>query len=89
MNVLHNFSDEAGLEGLGDKITEVERELEAADLDAKIEALRSARNKQTLWIKNYEDELDSLKKEVENVQEIRSSLDKTDTKCWKRTRLEP
>lgn len=73
---------------MGRKISEVERELDEADLDSKIEALRTARNKQTLWIKNYEDELDALRKEVENVQEIRNTLP-PDTKCWKRVRLEP
>jgi predicted nucleic acid-binding Zn-ribbon protein len=73
---------------LSKKIDEVETELESADLDSKIETLRTARNKQALWIKNYEDELEALRKEVENVQEIRAALP-PDTKCWKRIRLEP
>jgi len=81
-------SDEEGLDSLTRKISEVESELESADLDGKLEALRTARNKQTLWIKNYEDELESLRKEVENVQEIRNALP-SDSKCWKRIRLEP
>jgi len=73
---------------LNAKIAEVERELEVADLDSKIETLRTARNKQALWIKNYEDELEILRREVENVEEIRGALP-PDTKCWKRIRLEP
>lgn len=62
------FLDEEGLSSLTRKINEVEDELEKAGLDATIQTLRSARNKQALWIKNYEDELEILRKEVENVQ---------------------
>jgi hypothetical protein len=80
--------DEEGLEGLSKKISRVEAEFSNAGLDAKIAALREARNKQALWIKNYEDELEVLRREVENVQEIRNSLP-PDNKCWKRMRLEP
>ncbi|ODN05380.1 Laminin subunit gamma-1 [Orchesella cincta] len=84
---LDQINDE-GLETLSRKINDVERELEDADLDSKIDALRNARNRQTLWLKNYEDELDALRKEVDNVQDIRNALP-PDTRCWKRTRLEP
>lgn len=66
----------------------MERELEAADLDGKIESLRNARNRQTLWLKNYEDELDALQREVDNVRDIRESLP-PDSTCWKRIKLEP
>lgn len=66
----------------------VEAELNSAGLDEKIESLRDARNKQLLWIKNYEDELEFLQREVENVAEIRNSLPPK-RKCWKRMRLEP
>lgn len=62
--VINKFIDEEGLAGLGNKISEVERELEQADLDSKLEQLRNARNKQALWIKNSEDELEALRKEV-------------------------
>ena len=82
------FPDEEGLDGLERKISRVESEFNSAGLDEKIAALREARNKQALWIKNYEDELELLRREVENVQEIRNSLP-PDTKCWKRMRLEP
>lgn len=73
---------------MSSNITKVEMELDSAGLDDKIVALRSARNKQAGWIKNYEDELEALRKEVENVQEIRNTLPH-ENKCWKRIRLEP
>lgn len=82
------FLDEDGLEKLSDKIKDVEREFGTADLDSKLENLRNARNRQTLWLKNYEDELEALRKEVENVAEIRAALP-PDTRCYKRIRLEP
>jgi len=84
---MHSVDDE-GLEGLERKIIHVEAEFNSAGLDEKIEALREARNKQLQWIKNYEDELEFLRREVENVRVIRETLPPKG-KCWKRMRLEP
>ena len=79
---------EEGLDGLERKINEVEEQVAASGIDDKLESLRAARNKQAMWIKSYEDELEALRKEVDNVREIRKTLP-PDTKCWKRLRLEP
>ena len=70
------------------KINEVTQQVKESGIDEKLESLRVARNKQAMWIKSYEDELDALRKEVDNVREIRKTLP-PDTKCWKRLRLEP
>lgn len=84
----YGITDEDGLDSLKRKISEIENEMNNADIDNKIEKLREARNRQIIWVKNYEDELSALRLEVENVQEIRNSLP-DDSKCWKRIRLEP
>lgn len=61
-------------------------EIEAANLDKRIRTLTDAKNLQTQWVKNYEDEVNRLKLEVENIDDIKKALP---TDCYKRVRLEP
>ena len=66
----------------------IEREYLNAKVDEKLVELRTARNEQAKWMREYEEELAVLRKEVENVEAIRNTLP-LDTKCWRTNRLEP
>ncbi|XP_014218984.1 laminin subunit gamma-1 isoform X2 [Copidosoma floridanum] len=78
--------DNADLDRLEDRLRKAEAEIRAADLDQRIRALTEAKNLQTQWVKNYEDEVSRLRNEVENISDMRKVLPVT---CYKRVRLEP
>ncbi|XP_076248690.1 laminin subunit gamma-1 [Calliopsis andreniformis] len=78
--------DDEALDLLEKRLVVVEREIAAANLDQNIRALTEAKNLQTQWVKNYEDEISRLRMEVENIGDIRKVLP---TDCHKRVRLEP
>lgn len=71
---------------LEERLTAAEKEIKAANLDQRIKALTDAKNMQTQWVKNYEDEVNRLRIEVENIDDIRKALP---ADCFKRVRLEP
>lgn len=87
-NTIFAYPDAGQLGGLEGKITKLEQEFASENIDEKINELRGARNRQALWLKNYEDELVELRAEVENIEEIRNSLP-PDTICYRKIRLEP
>ena len=68
------------------RLNAAQNEIEVANLDNRIRALTDAKNLQTQWVKNYEDEVNRLRLEVENIDEIKKALP---TECYKRVRLEP
>lgn len=68
------------------RLTEAENELRQANLDKRLAGLRAARERQQHWLRNYEAEVDQLKKDVANVQEIRHAIP---GRCFRRVRLEP
>lgn len=77
---------DAELDHLETRLAAVEKEIAAANLDQNIRALTEAKNLQTQWVKNYEDEISRLRMEVENIGDIRKVLP---ADCHKRVRLEP
>lgn len=78
--------DDTHLNHLEERLTAAEKEIKAANLDQRIKALTDAKNMQTQWVKNYEDEVNRLRIEVENIDDIRKALP---ADCFKRVRLEP
>lgn len=81
-----SFVDDTELDRLEDRLVTAEKEIEAANLDQRIRALTDAKNLQTQWVKNYEDEVSRLRMEVDNIDDIRKALP---TGCFKHIRLEP
>jgi coxsackievirus/adenovirus receptor len=43
-------------------------------------------NQQAQWVKNYQDEVERLQADVQNIEDISNSLPDG---CWKRVQLEP
>jgi coxsackievirus/adenovirus receptor len=43
-------------------------------------------NQQAQWVKNYQDEVERLQVDVQNIEDISNSLPDG---CWKRVQLEP
>ncbi|KAH0534833.1 laminin subunit gamma-1 [Cotesia glomerata] len=88
INELENLPeiDDADLDRLEERLIAAEKEIRATNLDERIRALTDAKNLQTQWVKNYEDEVNRLRIEVENIDDIRKALP---TSCYKRVRLEP
>jgi laminin gamma 1 len=78
--------DNADLDRLEDRLSKAEAEIRAADLDQRIRALTEAKNLQTQWVKNYEDEVSRLRGEVDNINDMRKVLP---SQCYKNVRLEP
>lgn len=83
---LNLSADDADLNRLEERLVAAEKEIKAANLDQRIRALTDAKNLQTQWVKNYEDEVSRLRIEVENIDDIRKALP---TDCYQRVRLEP
>lgn len=73
------------MDRLEKRLMEAEREIQTANLEQRIKALTDAKNLQTQWVKNYEDEVARLRIEVENIDDIRKALP---LDCYKQTRLE-
>lgn len=68
------------------KLTDSENELRAANLDSRLSILTKARESQQNWIRNFDAEIEQLKKDVANIQEIRHAIPE---RCFRRLRLEP
>lgn len=68
------------------RLEEAERELRAANLDERLTTLKGARETQKSWMRNYDAEIEQLKKDVANIQEIRHAIPE---QCFRRVRLEP
>ncbi|XP_035207831.1 laminin subunit gamma-1-like [Stegodyphus dumicola] len=78
--------DSSQLDDLERLLALAEREFINADLGARAEALREAQEEQKQWMRDYEDEIEQLKKDVANVAAIRHSLPED---CYRRLVLEP
>ncbi|KAJ8665186.1 hypothetical protein QAD02_006848 [Eretmocerus hayati] len=78
--------DSGDLDRLERRLGDAEADIVAANLDARIRSLTDARVHQTTWVKNYEDEVNRLRKEVMNIEEISKVLP---NHCFKNPRLEP
>ncbi|XP_042902115.1 laminin subunit gamma-1 [Parasteatoda tepidariorum] len=78
--------DNSQLDDLERLLAVAERELINADLGPRTDALREAQVEQKKWMRDYEDEIEQLKKDVANVAAIRYSLPED---CYRRLVLEP
>ncbi|XP_064648977.1 laminin subunit gamma-1-like isoform X2 [Lineus longissimus] len=70
------------LEGL---LAKAEEDLEKAKLDERYNDMLRARTQQTRWVKDYTDELIQLRRDVDNIMEIR---DKLPDGCFKQIKIE-
>lgn len=84
LNALPEIKDN-DLDKLEERLISAENEINKTNLDQRIRVLTEAKNLQTQWVKNYEDEVARLRLEVENIEDIRNALP---TECFKRTVLE-
>ncbi|XP_012268511.2 laminin subunit gamma-1 [Athalia rosae] len=78
--------NEADLDRLEERLRQAEEEIKAANLDQRIRSLTEAKNHQIQWVKNYDEEVQRLRGEVENIEAIKLALPED---CYKRVRLEP
>ncbi|KAL0851757.1 hypothetical protein ABMA28_000069 [Loxostege sticticalis] len=78
--------DDQALDRLQASLDAAEQALRAADLDGKIKSLTEAKNNHQRWIKQYQEEHEQLRGEVDNVKEIMEQLP---VGCFKRIVLEP
>ncbi|XP_014222768.1 laminin subunit gamma-1 isoform X2 [Trichogramma pretiosum] len=85
LEALPEISNE-DLDRLEGSLRKAESEIHAADLDQRIRSLTEAKNLQTQWVKNYEEEVRKLGNEVANIVEMRKVLP---SECFKNVNLEP
>ncbi|XP_075991196.1 laminin subunit gamma-1 [Anticarsia gemmatalis] len=78
--------DAQALDRLEESLDKAEKDLKAVDLDGKIKSLTEAKNNHQRWMKQYEDEHDHLRLEVDNIKDI---LNQLPDGCFKRIVLEP
>lgn len=88
MPIIEDVQDIDGnlLNDLEKRLEQAEQELRNANLDNRLATLKTARDQQQMWMRNYELDIDRLKKDVANVNEIRLAIP---DQCYRRVRLEP
>ncbi|XP_075991463.1 uncharacterized protein LOC142986735 [Anticarsia gemmatalis] len=69
-----------------ESLDKTEKDLRAVDFDRNIRSLTDAKNNHQRWMKQYEDEHDHLRLEVDNIKDI---LNQLPDGCFKRIVLEP
>lgn len=80
------YIDPTSLDELQLRLERAEEEFQSANLDGRIQELKDARISQAQWVKNYQDEVERLQVDVQNIEDISNSLPDG---CWKRVQLEP
>ena len=80
------YDDSQDLNNLESRLQAAKTEFERANLDSRIESLTSAKQSQIQWMKSYQEEVDRLAAEVDNIQDIRDALPHD---CFKQLALEP
>lgn len=78
--------DVSTLDDLERRLEEAEKNYRSANVEYHMKTLLAKRSAQNQHINNFRDELDKLKLEVSNIEDIRNALPH---KCWKRLKLEP
>lgn len=78
--------DENYLQDLEQRLADAEKELKNSNLDLRIQDLQNLNQNQKGWIKDYQDEVNKLIRDVNNIAKIRESLPNG---CFRRSRLEP
>lgn len=68
------------------RLDDAENEVTRANLDERLASLDEMKNLQNQWKKNYQNEIDQLENEIQNIKLIAESLPEG---CFKRARLEP
>jgi coxsackievirus/adenovirus receptor len=77
--------DSETLNVLSTKLDLAEKDLIKAKLDEKLATINNARISQAQLIKTYEDDIDALTTDVNNIEAIRRALP---SGCWKKTNIE-
>ncbi|XP_018901355.2 laminin subunit gamma-1 isoform X1 [Bemisia tabaci] len=78
--------DEETLNRLETRLAAAQAEFDNANVNEQLKTLTAAKITQTNLVKSYKDEVEKLKLDVHNIDEIQKSLPKD---CWKRFKLEP
>ncbi|XP_075991198.1 uncharacterized protein LOC142986569 isoform X2 [Anticarsia gemmatalis] len=78
--------DAQALDRREESLDKTEKDLRAVDFDRNIKSLTDAKNNHQRWMKQYEDEHDHLRLEVDNIKDI---LNQLPDGCFKRIVLEP
>ncbi|XP_052121293.1 laminin subunit gamma-1 isoform X1 [Frankliniella occidentalis] len=78
--------DSQDLNNLEERLEAAKQEFDRANLDNRIESLTSAKQAQTQWMKSYQEDLERLVAEVDNIGEISEALP---SNCFKQLALEP
>jgi len=81
---LDEVSDDE-LDTLESQLAAAQKTLDDADLEGKVERLKAAQSEQQLTINQYERDIDTLSKEVANIEAIKDSLP---NKCFNVIKLE-
>ncbi|XP_034232146.1 laminin subunit gamma-1 isoform X2 [Thrips palmi] len=81
-----NYDDTQDLNNLEARLNAAKEEFRRAELDKQIEDLTSAKQTQMQWMKSYQDDLDRLTAEVNNIEDIRDALP---AGCFRQLALEP
>lgn len=82
----HDGIDLALLDELERKLNQAEKDFSDANLDKHLEELQKGRMEQNIWMRDYTAEVEQLKKDVKNIEDIKNSLP---NKCYRRVVLEP
>lgn len=77
--------DTTVLDTLEANLARAEKELEDSDLDKRFNDLSEARNQQRKWVDRYTNDLIQLRRDVDNIEQIKDSLPDG---CFKRPKLE-
>lgn len=75
----------AKLEKLERDLDDVEQQIKDADLDAQYNELKLAKEQQTILVQEFRVDLEQLRREVNNIEEIKNKLPDG---CFKRAGLE-
>lgn len=79
-------TDTETLDSLERVLAAAERDFGEADLERRLDEMRTARLSQNQMVRDYEEELSRLRLDVDNVEAIKDALPDG---CWKRLKLEP
>jgi hypothetical protein len=74
------------LDALERHLEQAEQQLLNANIEQRYTELMSSRQQQSIWVRDYTDELIQLRKDVENIRIINETIPR---QCFKEVELEP
>ncbi|XP_014670570.1 PREDICTED: laminin subunit gamma-1-like [Priapulus caudatus] len=88
LDTLNNLDsvDEVRLNELERDLEEAEKRLKDANLEERVQELRVANEQQSQWVKDYSADLEQLRRDVDNIEDIRDALPDG---CFRTEVLEP